>query len=524
MRRRRIYNAAFEVEVDKQGRVLMPAKMVETLRPDQGGSVLIAGNRDPLGDMGPRDYERVVDAGRGGLTMVPSAVLSVFDVEMAMAHVPVLTEELLDALQPGLDSVVVDCTFGAGGHADAVGRPSGPRRRADRLRPRPAGPRYFEGLKDSWRCQSSFYLGNFADTLHQLNQHGTPRHPRVHGPGVSSMQVDTIERGFSYSYDAPLDMRMDPDHLADGEPTSSTNGPRIGSSASSASTARSGMPGVSPAAIVRNRQRAPYTRTAELVDTVKEAIPTPARFGSRNPARRVFQALRIAVNDELDSLRRALPEALELLQPGGVLAVISFHSLEDRIVKDFFVGRRHPCRCPPDFPVCVCLREPTMELVTHKALTPGPSELEVNPRSSSAKLRAATEALMGSRPATGSGARHASLGRRGVDTSPAGADLGLWYDAVGLRSTRKPQAGAPPRTERAASVPATRPGAATRPRAATRVQPSAGAAQAAAALALRAVGPAPAAGGARSVHGDGPASRTPSRRLVRVHANSRRSH
>jgi 16S rRNA (cytosine1402-N4)-methyltransferase len=124
------------------------------------------------------------------------------------------------------------------------------------------------------------------------------------------------------------------------------------------------------------------------VDVVKGAIPTPARFGAGNPARRVFQALRIEVNDELNSLRRALPEAFSLLAPGGVLAVISFHSLEDRIVKQFFAGKARACTCPPAFPICVCGGKAEAELLTSKAIIPSMRELQLNPRSSSAKLRA----------------------------------------------------------------------------------------------------------------------------------------
>jgi 16S rRNA (cytosine1402-N4)-methyltransferase len=206
--------------------------------------------------------------------------------------------------------------------------------------------------------------------------------------GVSSMQIDTVERGFSYSWDAPLDMRMDPTTAFTAADI--LNGwdegriARIFSEYGEERYARR-----IARAVVRRRGMSPFSRTSELVDTVKEAIPTPARFGSRNPARRVFQALRIAVNDELAALRRALPEALSLLEPGGVLAVISFHSLEDRIVKDFFVAQARPCTCPPDFPLCVCGRESTMEIMTAKPVVPSDRELEINPRSSSAKLRAA---------------------------------------------------------------------------------------------------------------------------------------
>jgi 16S rRNA (cytosine1402-N4)-methyltransferase len=127
----------------------------------------------------------------------------------------------------------------------------------------------------------------------------------------------------------------------------------------------------------------------ELVDVIKSAIPTPARFGARNPAMRVFQALRIAVNDELSSLARALPEAYGLLESGGVMAVISFHSLEDRIVKEFFVSHAKGCVCPPGFPVCACGKKPDIEILTSRPITPGEEELQANPRAGSAKLRAA---------------------------------------------------------------------------------------------------------------------------------------
>jgi 16S rRNA (cytosine1402-N4)-methyltransferase len=141
-------------------------------------------------------------------------------------------------------------------------------------------------------------------------------------------------------------------------------------------------------AIVARRERRPYSRTCELVDTIKDAIPTPARFAAGNPARRVFQALRIEVNGELESLARALPIAFDLLRGGGVLAVISFHSLEDRLVKDFFTSKAKPCVCPPDFPVCACGGIATGAVMTPKAIVPGAGELEVNPRAGSARLRA----------------------------------------------------------------------------------------------------------------------------------------
>jgi 16S rRNA (cytosine1402-N4)-methyltransferase len=305
-----------------------------------------------------------------------------------MAHTPVLTSELNEILQVQPDSTVIDCTFGAGGHASLVASKLGSGGLLIACDRDPIALGYFEELRHGLRAPARFYPGNYADTLAQLNRTGVRATHIYFDLGLSSMQVDTAERGFSYSYDAPLDMRMDPESALTAadilnqwpEAELARIFFRYGEERYSRRIAR---------AVVRRRAQKPFTRTAELVDSVKEAIPAPARFGARNPARRVFQALRIAVNDELESLRRALPEAVELLQSGGVLAVISFHSLEDRIVKDFLAEQVHPCTCPPDFPVCVCQRKATLEVITTKPVVPGASEVEANPRSSSAKLRAA---------------------------------------------------------------------------------------------------------------------------------------
>lgn len=311
-----------------------------------------------------------------------------FEVEMAMAHVPVLTTELVEVLDLSPDSQVFDSTFGAGGHAAAVAECLGPEGLLMANDRDPVARGYFEALRRSISVPARFYQGDFADTLHQLNQSGQRVTHVYMDLGLSSMQIDTEERGFSYSYDAPLDMRMDPQlALTAADLLNTWDEDRLvwvfreyGEERFAGRIAR---------AVVRRRAQTPYRRTSELVDTVKGSVPAPARFGSRNPARRVFQALRIAVNGELESLRRALPEALALLEPGGVLAAISFHSLEDRIVKEFLASQANPCTCPPDFPVCVCEKEPSMEIITGKALVPSQREIEANPRSSSAKLRAA---------------------------------------------------------------------------------------------------------------------------------------
>src|SRR6185503_12069303 len=191
--------------------------------------------------------------------------------------------------------------------------------------------------------------------------------------GVSSMQLDRPERGFSYIADAPLDMRMDTSAertAADfvnelDERELETIFRRYGEERYARPIAR---------AIVRRRAARPFATTGELVDTIKEAIPAPARFGEGHPAKRVFQALRIAVNDELGALEAALPSAFAMLRPGGRLAVISFHSLEDRIVKRFMRDRERGCECPPDFPVCICGKTPELRSTSRKAIRPSAAE------------------------------------------------------------------------------------------------------------------------------------------------------
>src|SRR5688500_5229825 len=185
--------------------------------------------------------------------------------------------------------------------------------------------------------------------------------------GVESVQIDRRERGFSYAADAPLDMRMDASaprsareivNEADERELADIFR-RYGEERFARQIAR---------AIVRRRAEQPFERTGDLVETIRSAIPAPRRFGDGHPAKRVFQALRIAVNDELGALERALPAVLDLLRPGGRIVVISFHSLEDRIAKRFLAAQAKGCTCPPDLPVCVCGKEPLLRLLTRKAV------------------------------------------------------------------------------------------------------------------------------------------------------------
>jgi 16S rRNA (cytosine1402-N4)-methyltransferase len=213
--------------------------------------------------------------------------------------------------------------------------------------------------------------------------------------GISSLQVDARERGFSYSYDAPLDMRMDPAQELDARAVLNTWPEerlaaifrQYGEERYSRQIARE---------VARRRSRSEFETTTELVTAIKAAVPVPAQFGAGHPARRVFQAIRIAVNEELSSLERALPAGWTVLRPGGRFAAVSFHSLEDRRVKQFLVELARSCVCPPELPVCVCGREPEAELITRKAIKPTAGEVASNPRARAGKLRAALKLRDGS--------------------------------------------------------------------------------------------------------------------------------
>jgi len=308
----------------------------------------------------------------------------------ATDHVPVLAREVRELLAVRPGETVVDATFGAGGHAGLLVADLGGQGRLIAIDRDPAARPYFEHLRRTTQIQTRFLRGDFALVLQQLAGNGVEADAILLDLGVSSMQIDRPERGFSYAADAPLDMRMDPSaelsarELVNGEDERAltTLFRRYGEERYAREIAR---------AIVRRRRSTPLERTGELVDTIKAAIPTPARFGDGHPARRVFQALRIAVNDELGALETALPAAVEMLRPEGRLAVISFHSLEDRIVKHFLRQEQRGCICPPDFPVCACGREPNLRVLTSKVVRPAAEETAANPRAASARLRAAVK-------------------------------------------------------------------------------------------------------------------------------------
>jgi 16S rRNA (cytosine1402-N4)-methyltransferase len=309
----------------------------------------------------------------------------------AADHVPVLADEVREllAVQPG--DTVIDATFGAGGHSRLLADDLGGAGKLVAIDRDPTVRPYFDRLKASTRgVQTRFLRGDYAVVLRQLASNGVRADAVLLDLGLSSMQVDRPERGFSYATDAPLDMRMDPSDEASAADVLAAWSEReletifrtYGEERYARQIARG---------IVRRREESPIERTGELVDVVRASIPAPARFGEGHPAKRVFQALRIEVNHELESLEAGLPAAFEMLRPGGRLGVISFHSLEDRITKRFLRDRARGCTCPPEFPICVCGRDPEARVLTPKPVRPSAREVELNPRAASARLRAAAK-------------------------------------------------------------------------------------------------------------------------------------
>jgi 16S rRNA (cytosine1402-N4)-methyltransferase len=304
---------------------------------------------------------------------------------MPTEHDPVLAPELTDLLAPQPGQLAVDCTFGAGGHARRIAAAIGSEGTLIGIDRDPAAEARFEHFAAEAICHTRFLGCDYSAGLRTLRGEGIRPDMVLIDLGMSSMQVDARERGFSYSYDAPLDMRMDTRQefsaadLVNEWPESRIAQAlrRFGEERYAGGIARE---------VVRRR---PLRTTSELVDAVKAGMPASARFGAGHPAKRTFQAIRIAVNGELDSLEDALPTAWSMLPPGGRLAAISFHSLEDRRVKQFLAARARGCVCPPELPVCACGREPEAELLTRRAIAPDAAEVASNPRSKSAHLRAA---------------------------------------------------------------------------------------------------------------------------------------
>ena len=306
---------------------------------------------------------------------------------MDFSHKPVLYQECIENLNIKPDGIYVDGTLGGAGHARGI---------AERLsskgiligidRDIEAINASRENLKDA-QCDIRIVKGNFADIKEILLEQGIDK---IDGAlldiGVSSHQLDDPQRGFSYMSDAPLDMRMDRESTGGAydivnryDQKELTKIIRDYGEERFASRIAS--------RIVQSRKDKPIETTGELVDIIKNAIPAAARREGPHPAKRTFQAIRIEVNGELELLGGAIEDFCDSLNPGGRLAVISFHSLEDRIVKDIFKRRENPCTCPASFPVCVCGLKPDIKIINNKPITVSEEELDDNPRGRSAKLR-----------------------------------------------------------------------------------------------------------------------------------------
>ncbi len=306
---------------------------------------------------------------------------------MEFRHISVLLEESVDMLKVNPDGIYLDGTLGGGGHASLIcsklsecGTLLGTDRdtialqaATERLKPYP--------------CQKRLFHRNFFEVKEVLKEAGISQiDGAILDLGVSSPQLDCSERGFSYHQKARLDMRMNQEAELDAYKMVNTYPEeeladiifRFGEERYSRKIA---------AAIVRERQKAPIETTTELSEIIKQAFPAAARFADKHPAKRTFQAIRIAVNGELDGLSEALRDFADVLKPGGRLAIITFHSLEDRVVKNTFQDLANGCTCPKDFPVCVCGNAPSAKLVNRKPIVAGAQELDNNTRAHSAKLR-----------------------------------------------------------------------------------------------------------------------------------------
>ena len=303
-------------------------------------------------------------------------------------HVSVLLEESIEALNVWPDGIYLDGTLGGAGHSSEIVRrlTTGLLIGVDRD---PAALAAARIRLAPWMDRVRLVHSNFCELDAILDGLEIPAvDGMLFDLGVSSPQLDEAQRGFSYMADAPLDMRMDPgDRLTAAEIVNTWPQEELRRILFTYGEERYAP--LIAAAIVRRREARPIETTLELVDVIRSAMPQKALREKQHPAKRSFQAIRIAVNDELGSVDRMLARAIDRLKPGGRLAVITFHSLEDRIVKNAFAQAAKGCTCPPEFPVCVCGKKPTVRLVTRKPIVSAESELEANPRARSAKLRVA---------------------------------------------------------------------------------------------------------------------------------------
>ncbi len=308
---------------------------------------------------------------------------------IVFSHYSVLLNECIEALNIRNGYTYVDCTTGGGGHSLEIAKRLGPDSRLICFdRDSDAIEAASRRLSD-YRDKITFIHNNFSALGDVLDELGVDNLGGVLADlGCSSYQFDTPSRGFSYQHSAPLDMRMDKDAALDARTVVNTYSEEALKKILWTYGEEKFAPRIA-ARIVAARESAPIETTEELVAIIRSAIPSSAREGGHHPAKRTFQAIRIEVNGELDAIEPTVRAAVSHLVPGGRCAFISFHSLEDRIVKETYRDLLGGCTCPPDFPVCVCGHKPKIEIITKKPILPSASELSVNPRSRSAKLRVA---------------------------------------------------------------------------------------------------------------------------------------
>ena len=306
---------------------------------------------------------------------------------MEFKHVSVLLQETIDGLAVKPDGIYVDGTTGGGGHSYEICKRLGENGRLICIDQDAEALAAAEKRLEPYAGKVTLVKSNYAQMKDVLKQLGIDKVDGiVLDLGVSSYQLDNAERGFSYREDAPLDMRMDREQtltardIVNEYPESELY--RIikeyGEERFAKNIARN---------ICKRRQDKPVETTFELVDIIRGSMPAKARNGKSHPAKRTFQAIRIECNQELEVLRQALDDMVDLLKDGGRISIITFHSLEDRMVKTSFRRQENPCTCPPDFPVCVCGNKPKGKVMTRKPILPSQDECEQNTRSKSAKLR-----------------------------------------------------------------------------------------------------------------------------------------
>ena len=305
---------------------------------------------------------------------------------MEFKHVPVLYDEVMEALNIKADGIYVDGTVGGGGHSSGICERLSDRGTLIAVDRDTAALTAAKERLAEYECCKKFIHANYSEVDEIANSAGSKVSGILLDLGVSSFQLDTAERGFSYMHDAPMDMRMNEDDSLTAYDVVNSYSEKdltriirdYGEENWASRIAKF---------IVDARKDEAIETTGQLVEIIKAAIPAKARRTGPHPAKRTFQAIRIEVNAELEHLRKAVEKLPDILEPGGRIAIITFHSLEDRIVKNAFDKRLNPCTCPKEFPVCVCGKVADVKKVTRKPIEPSEEELEINPRARSAKLR-----------------------------------------------------------------------------------------------------------------------------------------